>query len=86
MVVTNRDENDMGQLCGSRNRLGVPDTVTCTLDLALVLDDENYSDGDSDVSDLTCKFLLAFSHCAFYFILCRVESASTIEFRIDPQM
>ena len=59
----------MGQLCGSRNRLGVSDTVTCTLDLALVLYDENDSDGDSDVSDLTCKFLLAFSHCAFYFIL-----------------
>ena len=41
------------------------DTVTCTLDLAPVLDDEN----DGDVSNLTCKFLLAFSHCGFSFIL-----------------
>ena len=36
-----------------------------TLDLAPVIDDEN----DGDMSGLTRKFLLAFSHCTFYLIL-----------------
>jgi len=63
VAMTNKDGNNVAQPCGSRNRLG--HTHTCTLDPAPVVDDEN----DGDVSDLTRKFLLAFSHCAFYFIL-----------------